>query len=151
MFLPESVKIFLASEPADMRKSHDGLSALVRQQFTETVLSGHLFVFYNKKRNRVKVLFYDRGGLCLFYKRLPKGRFQLPDFKQQGPVRLSGADLNLILAGFDPRQLKPQKLWLPREQSRIGDRQKAHNQIQRRSWDHQTTRTTAIGRTTRNI
>ena len=82
MFLPSSVKIFLAAKPQDMRKSHHGLSGLVRQQFTESVLSGHLFVFYNKKRNRIKILFYDRGGLALYYKNCPKENSASPLFLQ---------------------------------------------------------------------
>ncbi len=114
MFLPSSVKIFLAAKPQDMRKSHHGLSGLVRQQFTESLLSGHLFVFYNKKRNRIKILFYDRGGLALYYKKLSKGKFCLPLVPPvTRPIILSSAQLNLILAGFDPADLKARKLWLP--------------------------------------
>ena len=77
MFLPNSVKIFIASAPADMRRSHNGLSGLVRQQFTESILSGHLFVFYNKRRQRIKILFYDRGGLALYYKKSPASKDQM--------------------------------------------------------------------------
>jgi transposase len=114
MFLPNSVKIFIASAPADMRRSHNGLSGLVRQQFTESILSGHLFVFYNKRKDRIKILFYDRGGLALYYKKLARGKYCLPDMAgHSGPLSISSAQLNLILAGFDPSDLRAQKLWLP--------------------------------------
>ena len=114
MFLPSSVRIFLSSKPTDMRKSHHGLSSLVRQRFSEPLVSGHLFVFYNKRRTLLKVLFYDRGGMALFYKRLEKGRFCIPEPRRQGgPLVLASADLQMILAGLDPGQVTPQKLWEP--------------------------------------
>lgn len=114
MFLPSSVKIFLASKPADMRKSHHGLSSLVRQQFPDSLLSGHLFVFHNKKRNRLKILFYDRGGTVVYYKLLERGRFKLPDFgTDSDPLALNSAQLNALLAGFDFSQLRDQRLWHP--------------------------------------
>lgn len=114
MFLPSVVKIFLSSQPTDMRKSHHSLSSLVRQRFPEPLVSGHLFVFYNKKKTLLKVLFYDAGGLALFFKRLERGRFCLPEVNAEGsPPVLSSADLQMILAGLDPRQVKRQKLWAP--------------------------------------
>ena len=114
MFLPRSVKIFLSAAPTDMRKSHNGLSSLVRQQFNESLLSGHLFVFYNKKRDRLKILFYDHGGLAIYYKRLAKSRFKLPELlRDQELVTLTAAELSIILAGLDPAQLKKNRLWLP--------------------------------------
>lgn len=120
MFLPSVVKIFLAAEPADMRKSHHGLSSLVRQHFTEPLLSGHLFVFYNKRKDRTKILFYDRGGLVVYYKRLEKGRFRFPETEgRPSVVCLSGAELNALLAGFDLSQLKDQKLWRPKDRRSI--------------------------------
>lgn len=114
MILPSAVKIFLSSSPTNMRKGHHGLSALVRQCFTESLISGHLFVFYNKKRTLIKVLLYDRGGLATYFKRLERGKFILPELSgKKTPVRLSSAQLNVILAGLDPNSLKDQKLWLP--------------------------------------
>ncbi|MDF1667569.1 MAG: IS66 family insertion sequence element accessory protein TnpB [Planctomycetota bacterium] len=114
MFLPSSVKIFLASQPADMRKSHHGLSSLVRQHFSEPLISGHLFVFHNKRKNRTKILFYDRGGTVVYYKMLERGRFKFPETSdRKGPIQLNSAQLNALLAGFDFSQLKDQRLWLP--------------------------------------
>ena len=76
--LPPSVRIYLATAPADMRKGHDGLSALVKQELGQDVFSGHLFVFVSRKGNRIKILTWDHGGFVLYYKRLERGRFRLP-------------------------------------------------------------------------
>ncbi len=76
--MPSSVRIHLASQPVDMRKSFDGRSMLARQVPREDPLSGHLFVFFNRTRDRVKVLWWHSGGFCLFSKRLEKGSFRLP-------------------------------------------------------------------------
>ena len=75
--LPPSVRIFVCLSPADMRRSLDGLAAMTRETLREDPLSGHLFVFFNRRRNRTKILFWDRSGLCLYYKRLEKGVFRL--------------------------------------------------------------------------
>ena len=75
--LPRAVKIYLATEPADMRKGFDGLAALVEAQGLD-LYSGHLFVFVSKRADRVKVLTWDRGGFVLYYKRLERGRFPSP-------------------------------------------------------------------------
>jgi len=98
--LPPSVQIFIAAEPADMRRSFDGLSALVVDVLRENPLSGHLFVFRNRRGDRVKVLYWDRSGFCLWYKRLEKGTFRFP--AADGPyVELEAAELALILEGID--------------------------------------------------
>ena len=78
VLLPTSVRILLATEPVDMRKSIDGLMALVRSAWGEDVYSGHLFVFASRKGDRLKILTYSRGGFVLFYKRLERGHFRLP-------------------------------------------------------------------------
>ena len=97
-----------------MRKSHHGLSSLVRQHFSEPLVSGHLFVFHNKRKNRTKILFYDRGGTVVYYKFLERGRFKFPDLSEnKGPIQLNSAQLNALLAGFDFSLLKDQRLWLP--------------------------------------
>ncbi len=71
--LPPSVRIYLAVEPVDLRRGHDGLGAIVRGQWGENLFAGHLFVFLGRRRDRCKILFWDRGGLVLYYKRLEKG------------------------------------------------------------------------------
>jgi hypothetical protein len=75
--LPPSVRIYLAVEPVDLRRGHDGLSAIVRGQWGEDLFAGHLFVFLGRRRDRCKILFWDRGGLVLYYKTTTK---EVPKF-----------------------------------------------------------------------
>ncbi len=98
-----SVRVFLCLAPADMRRSLDGLAALTREIIREDPLSGHLFVYFNRRRDRVKVLFWDRCGLCLYYKRLEKGTFRLSAFEDRKSVRaeIESAELALILEGIE--------------------------------------------------
>ena len=77
--LASTLRIFLAVEPADMRKGFDGLSQLVRDRIAQDPLSGHLYVFRNRRRDRIKILYWDRDGLALWYKRLEKGTFRFPE------------------------------------------------------------------------
>lgn len=95
--LPSSVSVYVCREPTDMRKSFDGLAALTVQALTQDPLSGHLFVFFNRPRDRAKILFWDRTGYCLYYKRLEAGTFSIPD----GSVSLSLPELILILEGIE--------------------------------------------------
>jgi transposase len=98
--LPSALRIFLAVEPADMRKGFDGLTQLVRERIAEEPLSGHLFVFRNRRRDRVKILYWDRDGLALWYKRLEKGTFRFPEAKG-GRVEVTPAEMAAILEGID--------------------------------------------------
>jgi transposase len=99
--LSPAVRIFFARQPADMRRSFDGLLELVRVVVGQDPLSGHLFVFRNKTGDPLKLLYWDRTGLCIFYKRLEKGTFRFPDAKDGGSVELTSGDLLLILEGID--------------------------------------------------
>lgn len=111
--LPRGVRIYLATERADMRKGMDGLGALVRQ-WGEDVFSGHLFVFVNKRADKLKILTWDTGGFVVFYKRLEKGRFQMPEVSAgQTTTRLDSAQLTLLLEGIDFSRLERPKLWEP--------------------------------------
>jgi transposase len=100
LMLPTGVKIFVATEPADLRKSFDGLSALVRDVIKQDPLSGHLFVFRNKVGHRIKVLFWDRTGFTLWYKRLESGIFRLP-VGHGASIEVDAVQLRLLLDGIN--------------------------------------------------
>ena len=98
--LPPAVRIFIATAPADMRRSFDSLAALARETLLQDPLSGHLFVFRNRDGDRTKILYWDRSGFCLWYKRLEKGVFRLPA-GDTPCIELEAAELALILEGID--------------------------------------------------
>jgi transposase len=101
MLLPESgVRLWLYTPPTDMRKSFDGLSALVRQQLAEDPSSGQLFVFINRRRTQLKVLYFEQGGYCLWSKRLEAGRFHC-NASGGDKQALSWTELKLIIEGID--------------------------------------------------
>jgi transposase len=97
--LSAAVRVYLATQPADMRKSFDGLSALV-SGLTLDPLSGHLFVFVNKRSDRIKILYWDRDGLAVWAKRLERGTFRLPVAGAKS-VEMTTAELAALLAGID--------------------------------------------------
>jgi transposase len=99
--LPPAVRIFLCAAPADMRKSFDGLAALVRSFLGADPLSGHLFVFRNKAGDRLKLLFWDRDGLVIYYKRLEQGSFVFPAAADGKGVEVRSAELAMLLDGVD--------------------------------------------------
>lgn len=99
--LPSSVRIFMARTPVDFRKAHDGLHAVVREQFGDDPLSGHVFVFLNRRVDRVKLLVWDRNGFWLFYKRLERGTFRRPAGGEGARVEVSRAELMMLLEGID--------------------------------------------------
>ncbi|WP_309889205.1 IS66 family insertion sequence element accessory protein TnpB [Archangium sp.] len=113
--LPSSVRIHLCARPVDMRKSFDGLCVLVRQVLREEPLSGHLFVFFNRTRDRVKVLWWHSGGFCLFAKRLEKGSFRLPHpLPEDGSaLTLEAVELTLLLEGIDLKASVRRPRWQP--------------------------------------
>ena len=103
--LPAGVKVWLAAGATDMRKGFDGLAALVQTQLAEYPFSGQLFVFRGKAGDRVKVLWWSGDGLCLFAKRLERGRFVWPH-TTHGTVSLSAAQLSMLLEGIDWRRVE---------------------------------------------
>jgi transposase len=111
--LPPAVRIFLATRPTDMRKSFCGLANETRQVIAHDPLSGHLFVFFNRRRTMVKVLYWDRTGYCLVAKRLERGTFELPAADERGVVELEAAELGLILEGIDLRGARRRRRWIP--------------------------------------
>lgn len=109
MFFPESTtKIWLYSTPTDMRKSFNGLSALVKHQLKENSLSGDLFIFVNRRFTLMKILYFDRNGYCIWYKKLEQGTFQLPQ-STDDKIGLDYTQLKLILEGIDLRSVQQRK------------------------------------------
>jgi len=119
--LPASVRIYVAADAVDLRRGFDGLAAATRSLIQQDPLNGHLFVFLNRRRNRIKVLAWDRTGYLLIYKRLERGRFHLPTQPAPGRrhVELDAGDLALMLEGVDLRGARRHKRWrrLPHELS----------------------------------
>jgi transposase len=103
--LPSSVRIWLATRPTDLRKSFDSLAEVVRQQLQGDPLSGQLFVFRNKRGDRVKLLYWDEDGFVLIYKRLEIGTFRFPQASVAG-VAIRAADLQMLLDGVDLDSVK---------------------------------------------
>lgn len=96
-----AVCIYLATGVTDLRRSIDGLAALVRERFDLDPLSGHLFLFRNRRGDRLKILAWDQGGFWVLYKRLERGTFAWPAEDNDAPVVLRSSDLLLLLAGVD--------------------------------------------------
>ena len=114
--LPPSVRIFVYIRPADMRKAFPGLSALVSEHMQLDPLSGHLFIFTNRRADRLKALYWDRDGYALWYKRLEKGTFR---FTRPGDaaadvshIEMQPADLAMMLEGIDLSKVKRQQRWV---------------------------------------
>jgi transposase len=98
--LSAAVRVYLAKDPADMRKSFDALAALASGTLGLDPLSGHLFVFVNKRRDRIKILYWDRDGLVVWAKRLERGTYRIPD-AAANRVEMTTAELAALLAGID--------------------------------------------------
>jgi len=113
-----ALRIFLARQPADLRKSFDGLCGLVRDVMKQEPTSGHLFVFRNKRANRVKILYFDRTGLAIGYKRLELGNFSWPS-GGESTVEMNSAEMMLLLEGIELAGAKRRKrLRLPAVENR---------------------------------
>ena len=113
LMLPPSVKVFVCTQPTDMRRSFDGLMSMVEYVLQEDPFSGHLFVFRSRRGNRVKILFWDRAGFAIFYKRLEKGTFRLPTGDEKS-IEMEAAELALILEGIDLAGAQRRPRWTPR-------------------------------------
>ena len=100
---PANTKVYLAAGFTDMRKAINGLSMLVEAQLELDPFSGHLFVFCNRRRNMIKVLYWDRNGFCLWHKRLEKHRFRWPESWDQ-VLQLDQRQLNWLLDGLEVQQ-----------------------------------------------
>lgn len=106
MWFPEGqLRIWLYNRPTDMRKSFDGLSALARSALQENPVSGQVFVFINRRKTQLKALYFDRGGYCLWSKRLEQGLFHAPS-SPHDKLALSASDLRLLLDGIEGASVK---------------------------------------------
>lgn len=108
--LPASVRVYLATSPCDMRRGFDGLHALVNTVMELDALAGHLFVFSNRRRDRVKILYWDRDGFAVWAKRLEEGTYAMP-FTASGQMRreITAQELAALLSGIDLSQAKRRK------------------------------------------
>jgi transposase len=102
--LTAATHIYLYCPPCDMRKSFDALSGLIRSELGADPLSGSLFVFCNRRRNMVKLLYWDRDGFALWYKRLERGCFRLPSISSTH-ARIDRLQLSLLLEGVTPKKV----------------------------------------------
>jgi transposase len=110
--LSPAVRVYLATGTTDLRRSIDGLSAIVRERFALDPLAGHLFLFRNRRGDRLKILAWDRSGFWILYKRLEQGTFAWPA-EADGPVEMRSTDLALLLAGVDIAQTRRRR-WYER-------------------------------------
>jgi len=108
MFIPQHTRIYLATGSTDMRKAINGLSILVQEHMDLDPFSGHLFVFCNRRRNIIKVLYWDRTGFCLWHKRLERDRFVWPQSAKQ-VLEFDIRQLSWILQGLDIRRFQGHK------------------------------------------
>lgn len=119
--LPASVRIYVAAEAVDLRRGFDGLAAATRSLIRQDPLNGHLFVFLNRRRNRIKLLVWDRTGYLLLYKRLERGTFFLPTEPAGSDrhVEVDAGELGLMLEGLDLRGAHRRERWrrLPHERA----------------------------------
>lgn len=112
--LPSSVRVYLAAEPVDLRRGHDGLVALVRSTWKLNPFDGHLFVFLGRRVDRVKILVWDRNGFVLYYKRLSQGRFRMPAIPSGATrVEMDATTLAMLLDGIDVQRVRRPSAWTP--------------------------------------
>jgi transposase len=113
--LPASVRVYLATSPCDMRRSFDGLHALVNAVLQLDAFAGHLFVFANRRRDRVKILYWDRDGFAVWSKRLEEGTYAMPfaesgsDASEEVRREITAQELGALLSGIDLSQAKRRK------------------------------------------
>ena len=110
MIIPSGTRIWLVAGVTDMRRGFDGLAALVQQTLGANPFDGQVFLFRGRRGDLVKLLWWDGDGLCLFAKRLERGRFIWPQ-ATEGSLHLTAAQLSMLLEGIDWR--RPQRSWVP--------------------------------------
>ena len=107
---PSNVRIYVATEPTDLRRSYDGLSAMVDGTFGKQAMSGDLFLFMNRRANQVRILFWDRDGYVIMMKRLEEGTFRrVRTADGKDLVEIDAAELAMLLEGLDATSIKRRK------------------------------------------
>lgn len=116
MFSITSARYYLFREPTDMRKSFDGLCGVITGRLKEDPMSGDIFIFINKPRNRIKLLRWESGGFVLFYKRLEKGTFELPGEENHGiSQRVTYSDLVMLITGISMKYARKRPRFSPQK------------------------------------
>ncbi len=110
--LPATVRVFVAVAPADLRKGYDGLAHLAREAIGEDPLSGHLFVFANRRRDRIKILYWDRDGYAVWMKRLERGTYRWPS-PDADHVEWTAPELAAVLGGIDLKATRRRPRYAP--------------------------------------
>jgi transposase len=115
ILLPEAVRIYVAAQPVNLRKSFEGLSNEVRSALAKDPLSGHLFLFLNRTRSQMKILMFTRGGYTIVHKRLERGRFTFPDRLVEGATSLEidTHELSMLLEGLEVGRTRSATRWMP--------------------------------------
>ena len=115
---PPGIQVFMALDPVDMRKSFDGLSAAVQTVFARDVLDGHLFLFLNRRRDRIKIIWWDRDGLAIWMKRLEAGSYELPRHASESKhLRLEATQLALLLNGVQLASVKQRRRYVLKQRA----------------------------------
>jgi len=112
--IPSTVRVFLGTEPQDFRKSIDGLAAVVLSHLKRDPMSGDVYVFHNRRRTALKVLYWDHGGFCLVYKRLERGRFRVPHLHTtRREAVVTSAEFTALFEGIDLSRARRLPRWNP--------------------------------------
>jgi transposase len=122
--LTPQIRAFLYRRPTDLRKSFHGLVALTQSELKQDPLSGSLFVFFNRRRDRVKILYWGQSGFCIWYQQLEQGTYQIPDatsLPEPDTLEVTRSQLSLILDGIDLASVRQRpRFQLPRVSARTG-------------------------------
>jgi transposase len=115
ILVPRAVRVYFATQPANLRRSFEGLSNEVREVLRHDPLVGHIFVFLNRRKTQVKLLVYTRGGFTIVHKRLERGRFTFPVHVAEGiaSVEIDVHELAMLLEGIDVRRARTSERWEP--------------------------------------
>ena len=114
LILSSAVRVFVATQPCDMRRAFDSLAAMVRDVLRKNPFDGHLFVFKSRRGDRVKILYWSSGGFCLWYRRLEKGTFRFPEGDGES-VEMEAGELAILLEGIDLRGARRRKRYVLKE------------------------------------